>query len=132
VVSSLIANWTTFSVSRIWSRPSSAMVGAAGTSATNWPASFVSRSFGRLAGYEDANDAERLSHDLVMRKIFGRDGRKRAAASSIGMGRFEAEWLATEAKLKALADLCGAWIERVHALASRRSPGQPRPQYGNN
>jgi hypothetical protein len=30
--------------------------------------------FGRLAGYEDVNDAERLSHDPVMRTIVGRDG----------------------------------------------------------
>ena len=31
------------------------------------------------------------------------------------MGRFETEWLATEANLAALTDLSGAWIDRVHA-----------------
>ena len=34
------------------------------------------------------------------------------------MGRFETEWLATEANLAALTDLSGAWIDRVH----RRRP----------
>jgi hypothetical protein len=70
--------------------------------------------FGRLAGYEDVNDAERLAADPVMRAIIGREGHDRDAASSSQMGRFETEWLATEANLKALADLCGAWIDRVH------------------
>jgi hypothetical protein len=30
--------------------------------------------YGRLAGYEDVNDAERLAHDPVMRAIVGREG----------------------------------------------------------
>jgi hypothetical protein len=70
--------------------------------------------FGRLAGYEDVNDAERLAHDPVMRAIVGRDGLDRDAASSSQMGRFETEWLATEDNLKALAGLYGVWIDRVH------------------
>jgi len=69
---------------------------------------------GRLAGYEDVNDAERLARDPVMRAIVGRDGLERDAASSSEMGRFETEWLASDANLTALADLCGAWIDRVH------------------
>src|SRR5687768_15482708 len=35
------------------------------------------------------------------------------------MGRFETDWLATEANLAALSDLSGAWIDRVH---QRRPP----------
>ena len=70
--------------------------------------------YGRLAGYEDVNDAERLARDPVMRAIVGRDGLERDAASSSEMGRFETEWLASDANLTALADLCGAWIDRVH------------------
>ena len=70
--------------------------------------------FGRLAGYEDVNDAERLARDPAMRAIVGRDGLDRAAASSSQMGRFETEWLATDANLEALTDLSGAWIDRVH------------------
>jgi hypothetical protein len=75
--------------------------------------------YGRLAGYEDVNDAERLARDPAMRAIIGRDGMDRLAASSSEMGRFETEWLASETNLTALADLSGTWIDRVHA---RRPP----------
>ena len=68
--------------------------------------------FGRLAGYEDVNDAERLARDPAMRAIVGREGLDRAAASSSQMGRFETEWLATDANLQALT--VRAWIDRVH------------------
>jgi hypothetical protein len=30
-------------------------------------------------------------------------------------GRFETDWLATDANLEALTDLSGTWIDRVHA-----------------
>jgi hypothetical protein len=63
--------------------------------------------FGRLAGYEDVNDAERLAQDPAMRAIAGRDGFDRAAASSSQMGRFETEWLATDVNLETLTDLSG-------------------------
>src|SRR3954453_5457154 len=69
--------------------------------------------YGRLAGYEDVNDAERLARDPAMRAIVGREGLDRLAASSSEMGRFETDWLASEANLAALADLSGAWIDRV-------------------
>ena len=71
--------------------------------------------FGRLAGYEDVNDAERLARDPAMRAIVGRDRLDRAAASSSQMARFETEWLATDANMEALTDLSGVWIDRVHA-----------------
>ncbi len=58
--------------------------------------------FGRLAGYEDVNDAERLSLDPAMRAIVDRKGLDRRAASTSQMGRFETEWLATEENLAAL------------------------------
>ncbi len=38
--------------------------------------------FGRLAGYEDVNDAERLSQDPVMRTIVDRKGLDRLAVSA--------------------------------------------------
>ena len=66
--------------------------------------------FGRLAGYEDVNDAERLSHDPAMRAIVDRRGLDRSAASTSQMGRFETEWLATEENLTALINLSGLWI----------------------
>jgi len=71
--------------------------------------------FGRLAGYEDVNDAERLAHDPVMRAVVDRAGLDRQAASTSQMGRFETGWLTSEANLAALADLSGGWIDRVHA-----------------
>jgi hypothetical protein len=71
--------------------------------------------FGRLAGYEDVNDADRLAHDPAMRAVVDRCGLDRAAASASQMGRFESAWLASGVNLAALADLAGAWIDRVHA-----------------
>jgi hypothetical protein len=75
--------------------------------------------FGRLAGYEDVNDAERLRHDPAMRWIVGGKAVHRNAASPSQMGRFETKWLAAGQNLSALADLSGEWIDRVHA---RRPP----------
>jgi hypothetical protein len=49
-----------------------------------------------------------------MRAIVGREGLERLAASSSQIGRFETEWLASDANLEALMDLPGAWIDRVN------------------
>ena len=70
--------------------------------------------FGRLAGYEDVNDAERLARDPVMRQIVGGRTVDGQAASSSQMGRFETEVLATAANRDALADMPGQWIDAVH------------------
>ena len=75
--------------------------------------------FGRLAGYEDVNDADRLRHDPAMRWIVGGKATSGAAASPSQMGRFEARWLTAEKNQSALADLSGQWIDRVHG---RRPP----------
>ena len=50
--------------------------------------------FGRLAGYEDVNDAERLRHDPAIRLIVGGTAAHSNAASPSQMGRFETQWLA--------------------------------------
>jgi hypothetical protein len=71
--------------------------------------------FGRLAGYEDVNDADRLGRDPVMRWIVGGKAAQGTAASTSQMGRFETEWLANDANFTALADLSGRWIDRVHS-----------------
>src|SRR3954466_7786811 len=71
--------------------------------------------FGRLAGYEDVNDADRLAHDPALRWIVGGRAVMQNAASASQMGRFETEVLVQEANLSALADLPGRWIDRVHA-----------------
>jgi hypothetical protein len=69
---------------------------------------------GRLGGYDDVNDADRLSLDPVMRWIVGGHAVTKQAASTSQMGRFETEVLATEENLAALADLSGQWIDKVH------------------
>ena len=71
--------------------------------------------FGRLGGYEDVNDADRLRHDPAMRWIVGGRAVAKQAASTSQMGRFETEFLAADENLAALADLSGQWIDRVHA-----------------
>ena len=75
--------------------------------------------FGRLAGYEDVNDAERLRHDPAMRWIVGGKAAQGSAASPSQMGRFETQWLAAPENLSALANLSGRWIDLVHG---RRPP----------
>ena len=75
--------------------------------------------FGRLAGYEDVNDAERLARDPAMRWIVGGDAVARQAASASQIGRFETEWLASDNNFAALTDLSGRWIDRIH---DRRPP----------
>ncbi len=75
--------------------------------------------FGRLAGYEDVNDAERLRHDPAMRWIVGGKAAQGSAASPSQMGRFETRWLTVKKNLSELANLSGQWIDRVH---SRRPP----------
>ena len=70
--------------------------------------------FGRLGGYDDVNDADRLGRDPAMRWIVGGKAIERQAASASQMGRFETEFLATDANVEALADMNGAWIDKVH------------------
>ena len=69
--------------------------------------------FSRLAGYEDTNDAERLSVDPTMRHVVGGRARDKHAASTSQMGRFETEVLIQPKNLEALADLSGMWIDSV-------------------
>ena len=78
-------------------------------------AQFRQSVFGRLAGYEDVNDADRLGHDPAMRWIVGGRAVTKAAASTSQMGRFETDVLTGKANLAALADLSGQWIDAVHA-----------------
>src|SRR3954466_177345 len=75
--------------------------------------------FGRLAGYEDVNDAERLCRDPAMRWVVGDRAINGSAASSSQMGRFETKWLSRPENLAALADLPGHWIDKVRR---RRGP----------
>ena len=70
--------------------------------------------YGRLAGYKDTNDAERLAVDPAMRQIVGGRAKDRQGASTSQMGRFETEILTAKRNRKALMNLPGMWIDRVH------------------
>src|SRR5260370_19446395 len=75
--------------------------------------------FGRLAGYEDVNAAERLCRDPAMRGVVGGGAPMGRAASASQMGRLETEWLGRPESLAAFAVLPGRWIDKVH---TRRPP----------
>ncbi len=66
--------------------------------------------YSRLAGYEDVNDAHRLSVDPVMRAV---TGKKKNAASTNTMGRFETEILALKENLDGLSGINGRWIQKA-------------------
>lgn len=75
---------------------------------------FRQATFGRLGGYEDMNDANRLGRDSAMRWIVGGRAVAKLAASASQMGRFETEFLVSDDNLAVRSDLSGAWIDRVH------------------
>ncbi len=70
--------------------------------------------YGRLAGYEDVNDAERLRVDPTMRRVVGGRATEKEAASTSEMSRFETKMLSSQKNLTALMDLPGTWIDCVH------------------
>ena len=74
--------------------------------------------YGRLAGYEDVNDADRLRVDPAMRRVVGGRANKKEAASASEMSRFETEMLSSKKNLTALMDLSGTWIDLVQQCAS--------------
>ena len=63
---------------------------------------------GRLAGYEDTNDADYLRIDPAMRRVVGGRAERKSGASASEMARFETEFLPTEDNLEALSSVCGA------------------------
>jgi hypothetical protein len=77
--------------------------------------------FGRLAGYEDVNDADRLGRDPAMRWIVGGRAVTDQAASTSQMGRFETDAMTSAANQTALADLSGRWIDCVQARRAATS-----------
>ena len=66
--------------------------------------------YSRLAGYEDTNDAERLSVDPVIRHVVGGRAVDRTAASTSEIGRFETDVLTHPDNLAALMNMPGQWI----------------------
>jgi hypothetical protein len=76
--------------------------------------------YGRLAGYEDVNDAERLRVDPAMRRVVGGRAHTKKAASTSEMSRFETDWLSSRENLAALINLPGVWIDSVQECAPLR------------
>jgi hypothetical protein len=70
--------------------------------------------YSRLAGYEDTNDAERLSVESAMRHVIGGRAKEKQAASTSRMGRFKTEVLTQSKNQIGLIDLSGQWIDGVH------------------
>ena len=66
--------------------------------------------YSRLAGYDDTNDADRLSQDPAMRVVVGWKGPDRNAASTSEMSRFETELLTQKDNLKGLERLNVEWV----------------------
>jgi hypothetical protein len=76
--------------------------------------------YGRLAGYEDVNDAGHFADDPAMRAIVGREGMNRPAASSSQMGGSRPSGWPLRPNLVALAD------RRPPHKARSESPVVPR------
>lgn len=69
--------------------------------------------YSRLAGYEDVNDAQRLSVDPVMRHIVGGRAADRSAASTSQVARFETDVLTHPDNLTALMNMPGQWTDKI-------------------
>ena len=77
--------------------------------------------YSRLAGYEDTNDAERLSDDPTMRVIVGRrGGPERPAASTNTMSRFETEVLTQDGNVEGLGRVNAEWVDRAMTHTAHR------------
>ena len=101
--------------------------------------------YSRLAGYDDTNDAVRLSQDPAMRVIVGWQGSERKGASTSEMGRFETEFLTQEDNRQALARMNTRWVERAMGNCSElggsehltargegvKAPGAPGTEEGS-
>src|ERR1035441_9832950 len=76
--------------------------------------------YSRLAGYEDVNDAERLSQDPTFRLIGSSKIWERGAALTSRLQSFETELLTQEENLAGLAALNRELIAKAEAVASPR------------
>jgi len=76
--------------------------------------------YSRLAGYEDVNDAERLSQDPTFRLLGSRKICERGAALTSRLQSFETELLTQGANLAGLATLNRELIARAEVIDSPR------------
>jgi len=92
--------------------------------------------YGRLAGYEDTNDAERLSVDPAMHQVVGGRAKEHTAASTSLMGRFETEILTQPKNMELLKNLSGQWGDKVRQRKPLKQiildmDSSVSPTYGN-
>ncbi len=73
-----------------------------------------------LAGYEDVNDAERLSIDPVMRAITGKKDNEKKAGSSNTTGRFETDILTQRTNLTSLSAINDKWVQKTMSKTKHR------------
>ena len=76
--------------------------------------------YSRLAGYEDVNDAERLSQDPAFRLIGSEKVLERGAALTSRLQSFETELLTQAENLAGLAVLNRELVAKGETIASRR------------
>ena len=89
--------------------------------------------YSRLAGYEDTNDAERLSDDPTMRVVVGRrDGPERPAASTNTMSRFETEVLTQDGNVEGLGRVNATWVDRSDDAHSAPAGDLGHGQFGES
>ena len=92
--------------------------------------------YSRLAGYDDTNDAERMSVDPAMRQVVGGRAKERTAASTSLMGRFETEILTQPKNMELLKNLSGQWVDKVRQRKPLKQiildmDSSVSPTYGN-
>src|SRR4051794_9386288 len=86
-----------------------------GKNGRHWLGDLLRQSvFGRLAGYQDVNEADRRRRDPAMRRVVGDAAITGVAASASQMDQFETKWRSLPENLTTLADLPGQWIDKVH------------------
>ena len=76
--------------------------------------------YSRLAGYEDVNDAERLSLDPVMRVITGKKHRGKNAASANTIGRFETDILIQQKNFDSMSGINGRCVQKAMSKTDHR------------
>jgi hypothetical protein len=74
--------------------------------------------YSRIAGYEDVNDAERLSQDPTFRLIGSEEIWERGAALTSRLQSFETELLAEEGNLAGLASINRELVAKAEAMDS--------------
>jgi hypothetical protein len=72
--------------------------------------------YSRIAGYEDVNDAQRVSQDPTFRLIGSEKTRDRGAALTSRLQTFETEMLAEEANFRSLARINRELIAKAEAI----------------